>query len=412
MRDYKSYHNVFIHNVVGSFFRGVADYFKTEWFSRSQEIIISTYEKAVEHVRQRKQQGGENWVLKYPFILFDPSYDFEPEQYVGKLLDGYPHFRQDIASNMYGPKIYDDDKVVISPVLNRYQGTFDVTVWCSSVSELLDTRLLSFQFFGGLGRIIIPRSINGYFILPNEIKTYTYENPYTGESYILDWSSSKCEEILVKTISKDLGDLHFSFPFSVEPMLKLSGISDGSDKYGGSGDDIGEYRVTISIEWECSIPTHLVIHADKFPKRCHKIDINIGSGFQYVMKSKFPNNEIISTPTQILVSYLDDNESKYTRKDLIFKNNYMYIITQEDEDLIKSNKNSVEKSIFITLPETITNCEFLKVFYKFGELHRDYHWRLTPLNQVELLGFNLEILEKDDTIGISIYEEEPETKVL
>ena len=73
--------------------------------------------------------------------------------------------------------------------------------------------------------------------------------------------------------------------------------------------------MTISIEWECSIPTHLVIHADKFPKRCHKIDINIGSGFQYVMKSKFPNNEIISTPTQILVSYLDDNENKYTRKD-------------------------------------------------------------------------------------------------
>ena len=411
MREYTTYHNVFIHNVMGSFFRSIADFFRTEWFLRTNDIIISTYEKALEHYRQRKKEAGENWNPKYPFIVFDPGYDFEPEQYEGKFLHGYPHFRQDIGTYMYEPKIYEDDNVVISPVLNRYQGTFEVTIWCSSIYELLDTRLLAFQFFGGIGRVIIPKSVNGYFVLPNELKAYTYENPYTGESYQLDWNNSKCENRLIKTISKDPSDLYFTFPFSIEPFIKLSGISDGSDKYGGSGDDIGEHRLSISIEWEAALPTHLIICAEKFPIRCHKIDIDIGSGFQYVMESEFEGINILA-PHEIMVSYMDNDDSNYIRKDLVYKDNFIYIFTQDDYELVNNDAIlPTEKSIFIPIPETIENCELLKVYCKFGQLRRDYHWRLTPLNQIELLGFNLRGLEKDDLITIMIYEEDPGTLI-
>ena len=57
----------------------------------------------------------------------------------------------------------------------------------------------------------------------------------------------------------------------------------------------------------------------------------------------------------------------------------------------------------------IEDCERIKVYCKFGQLTRDYHWRLVPSNQIELLGFNLRGLEKDDLISIVIYEEDPGT---
>jgi len=408
MREYTVYHNVFIHNVFGSFFRSIADFFRTEWFGRSQDIIISTYEKAIEHVRKRRSEGGENWNVKYPFILFDPSYEFEPEPYDGKYLHGYPQFRRDIGSYMYGPKIYEDDNVMISPMLNRYQGTFDVTIWCSSVYELMDVRLIAYQFFGNIGRIIIPRTINGYFILPNSITTYSYSNPWTKEEYILDWNTTTCESVLIKTLSKTQDDLYFVFPFSIDPFIKLSGVSDGSDKYGGSGDEIGDHRLTMSIEWECSIPTHLVIAEDKLPTRCHKVDVDVGSEFEYVMSTD--DGDKIATPREMMVSYLDKETDDYTRKDLVFNDNFIYILTKEDIDLFTDTTiEASTKSVFIPLPDPIEDCEFLRVYCKFGILDRDYSWRYTSNNEVELLGFNLTGLGVGDIITISIYKEDPGT---
>ena len=51
------------------------------------------------------------------------------------------------------------------------------------------------------------------------------------------------------------------FPFYIRPYIKLTGVSDGSEKYGGSGDEISDYRLSVSMEWECSLPTHLIMLA-------------------------------------------------------------------------------------------------------------------------------------------------------
>ena len=409
MLEKRNSHYLYINNVMGNFIKGIADFFRTDWFPRCQRenIIISTYEKAVQHFEDRKAKGGENLSPKYPYIVFNPDLNFEPEPTAGKFFHGYPNFVNKYASKLYNPRIYQDDEVYIAPILNRYRGSFEMIMWCSSPYELIDYEAFIYQYFGGIDRIIYPKHIEGFIILPDEYLQYTYENPYIGVPRQLDWENSETEAILIKNINQNKQ----VFDFEITPWLKLTSVNDGSDKYGSAGDEIGDHRLIVNIEWECSLPTHLVLIAHKFPQMCHTIQMDITAGFHYIKVPRYVegiNDENINTDyfkisKEVISSYVDTTGAMHTAE-LIYDKMFQYIITEEDSAKLHKEDGSIADNIEITIPDHVVDCVQLQVYGKFGLLRRDFQWRLKSTNVIELVGFNLSKLEEGDVLSIVLYE--------
>jgi hypothetical protein len=256
------FHHYPINNTVSQFLKSLGDFFQEKWFNNSTDIVVSSFSKAVQHFRNRRKEAGDKVGIHYPFVSMDFSQDFEPDPQAGRFLHQYPNFMNRFSAELFRPDIYVDDNIKITPCWNRYRGRVEMSIFCSSVYEYMDYRFLVFQFWGGLDRIITPINVEGYIILPDEIITYTHDNPYTEEKYSIDWANSQADIYLVKNINKH----KMCFPFKITPYLKLVSVSDGTDKYGGSGDDVSEHILRVEFEWECYIPTHIVIEDKNYPK--------------------------------------------------------------------------------------------------------------------------------------------------
>lgn len=420
MQENQIFHHYYINNCIGSMIRGVADYFGTEFFDRTKEIVIATYEKGVQHWLQRKNNAGEKMAPKFPYLVFDPGLDFEPDPQAGRFFWGYPNFMGQFATKLFKPAIYEDENMLVAPILNRYKGRFDIIVWCSSVYELMDFRMLTFQMFAGQDRIIQPVNIDGYIVLPDELLAYTYDNPYTGVSYSLDWAQNKSEVILVKNINQN----RMVYPFTITPWIKMTSCDDGSEKYGGSGDEVSDHRMTISCEWECSLPTHLGLIATKQPefsqkpidaflKRDIKLGIDMTIGYEYSIPFKDPDTGVkvseAKIPSQIITTFAGTDSADSTSagteavwsEDVIYKDKYNYLITQEDYDLIHSTP---PQNFLVTLLEDVSDPYHVKIYGKFGPMMRDYHWRISSVGVIEFIGFNLGSLSVGDNIWFAFYE--------
>ena len=419
MQDNAIFHHYFINNSISALIRGIADYFGTEFFDRTKEIVIATYDKGVQHYIQRQKNAGEKMAPKFPYIVFDPGLDFEPDPQAGRFFWGYPNFMGQFASQMFRPAIYEDENILVAPILNRYKGRFDIIVWCSSVYEFIDLKIQTFQLFAGQDRIIEPVNIDGHIILPDELLAYTYENPYTGNSYTLDWVNNKSEVLLVKNINKN----KMVYPFQITPWIKLLSCDDGSEKYGGSGDEVSNHRLNISCEWECSLPTHVGLIAVKQPNYSQKpvnpflnrhvrfyMDTDIG--YEYSIPFLDPETRDV-VHTEKLSSHVfqtfvgsdstsTDISESVVWDDLVdYKSKYNYILTQTDDDLIHSDP---PQNFSVHLLEDVNDAYSLRIYGKYGPLLRDYHWRLTSSGVVEFLGFTLGLLKSGDTIWFAIYE--------
>jgi hypothetical protein len=391
------YYYYFINQVVGGFIRSMADFFGMELYDRTNEIVIGTYEKAIQHYKNRITEAGEKHAPKFPFISFDPGLDFEPEDRAGRFFYQYPSFENRLSAKSFGPIIYNDGNVQISPVLNRYRGTFEITVWCGSVYELIDLRILTYQFFGGLDRYIYPRNIEGYFILPEELVFYTYDNPYTGQEYQLDWTGSDLSQMLIKNINRN----KYVFPFTMTPYVKLTAVGDGAEKFGGADDTISEHRLLVSLEWECQLPTHLAFLSTSLPDPWHKIVfyIDAGAGYHRIQ----PGTEGI-IPMEEIISITDSTggaNATIKTVETRLKQAYNYILTQEDEDKINAGERI---PIALLEPLPAFDYVYLKIYAKYGPMTYGLHWELPDIQTVNLLGFNLTSLKKGDVIVISVYE--------
>ena len=274
---HRVYHIYYANGVLGSFFRGLASYFATELYPRTKEVVIGTYQKAIQHYTNLQNEAGEKYTPEFPFLTFDPTMEFEPEEVAGKFLYQYPNFLPGFAAKVFSPTIYEDANISIDPVLNRYKGRCELIIWCSSVYELIDLRVLTYQFFGGnVGRLVKPKSCQSYFIMPNELVFYSHTNPYQKTTYPLDWENNQRVDInLIKNINQN----RMVFPFLLEPSLKLEGISDASTKYGG--DTLSEEKLSLDISWECYIPTHLVlsVHNQSTSHRCCRFSMQVGKTY-------------------------------------------------------------------------------------------------------------------------------------
>jgi len=385
----KLYHHTYINGVMGSFFRGMADFFRTEFFPRTTEVVMATYEKAVVHYHNRIKNLGEQHSPQYPFVTFDPSLDFEPDPQGGRFLHGYPQFETTIGRDLNRNKIYEDDNISISPVLNRYKGRFELIIWASSVYEAIDYRVLSYQFFGGLDRYLRPANIEGYFVLPEELVLYNYDNLYTGENYDLDWANKTTAG---NKLIKNINQTKLCWPFSIHPMVKLTGITDGSEKYGG--DDLSESRLTLEMEWEAAIPTHLIFDVQKLPARAKNIVFQITSGFNYV-----PASDDLA-PDELMLSIMDSTSGEVTRVDANYEDAYNYVLTEDDANGLEDGDD-----IVIDIGSSVDMSELIKVYGRFGILKESYNFELEDGHNVVLIGDSIEGLITGDIITIVKYKE-------
>ena len=394
----KPYHYYFINNVFSSLIGGFGEFFKLELFPRSTELVISTYSKSVMHYRNRVSEDyNERHHPKYPFLTLDPGLDVEPKEVFGELQGNYPSFDVKYgAFGNYGPNLYEDENIVIAPVLNRYKGSLSLICWCSSIYEYMDYRILTYQFFGGVGRPIYPKVMRGYYVMPEELIYYTYDNPYTGVSYNIDWNNDTLVGgMMVKNINKN----KFVYPFEIRPWLTLTGCSDGVEKYGS--DDLSEHRLTIDMEWECSLPTHLIFHVKTEPAGINRTIFSIDTGFNYIKVDDYLDRKF---PDYRMMSIVDNVTGKTISKDLTFDFAYDYNI--DDRDIVKIENN---ENVTIRIPDlNVSTDEYWKfqVIGKYGELLNGYHWKISEPDTIELVSLNFDVFVEGDIVIVLVYKED------
>jgi len=390
------YHNLYVHSTFSNFIRTIADIFSTEWFSRTKDVVISTYEKSVERERNRKNDASEKYSPKFPYITLNFDLDMAPDEILGKQFYQFGGYCDYFSTKQWAPYIYQDDNTILSTNFNRYKGNIELIIWCSSIYELLDYKMLVFQKWGGLNRIFQPY-VEGYFVLPDEIKLYTYENPYTGESFKLDWDKSLTQEYLIRTINQN----KLVYPFGMNPMLKLISVDDGSEKYGNpSKDEISIYRMSIMIEWESWLPVNLVLLSDALPIPCHtfQLDLNVNYQWSGASSQLAEGSNPLTTPIHKLVTWWDQDSTSLGTAQLMWDRNYVYFLTAEDEATLRDEKN-----IYITLPVELDDCVYLNIFTRYGELTRDFCWQLSSESIVKLIGLNMTAFREGDIISFEIY---------
>ena len=392
----RTWHYTYINNVLGAFVRSMGDFFRSEVYPNTQEIVIGTYAKAVQHYKKRREEASEKGLFHYPALSLDPGiYDIEPEERAGKFFHNYPGFNTKFGAEITEPKIYEDDNLWIGAVLNRYKSRMELIVWCRSPYEVIDNRIRAFQYFGGLDRPIRPRGIESYFVLPTDIHYQRYTNRYTNETYVLDWSNSTAKNVLIKNMNKEA----FVYPFTLAPYVKLTGVTDGSERYGDSGtDDISEYRITLEMEWECNLPTHLVFFSNELPEAAF-VGFEITVGHQYVPATGGTTaDEIIDTHITL------DSTSQTTVSstiDLSFDKAYNYIVTSDDEQKITNDEKLV-----IDLEEPVDDIRKIRVFGRLGRLEADVQYTIENPLQLTIFGFAVDNISEGDLLTVMYYTSE------
>jgi len=391
-------HNLHVNNTYASFVRCLADGFSTDWFSRSKDVVISTYEKTVERERKRRRDASENYTPSYPYLTLNPEYEFAPDEQYGRNFYQYPGHMQAFGGMQWGPQIYEDENVNIGPNFTYYKGAFDVICWASSIYDLMDTRNTIFQYFGGEGRIIQP-SFEGYFILPDDIVFYEYNNPYTEQTYTLDWDNSIAETMLIRNINKN----KMVCPFVINPMIKLVSVTDGSEKYGNpSEDEIGDHRVIFNCEWNMWIPTSIVLVANTLPTPCKFFRLDLGVDFVYSPISEQAGKTITIPLHRFVTSMNTEDSTSLQTAQTTWGKSFMYTLTVEDVKKFAEGKN-----VDLNLPDTenITDCIYVDLYSRYGKLVEAFQWVLNGSRSIKLIGQNVmkTMWKTGDIISVEIY---------
>jgi hypothetical protein len=321
----------FIHNCFGSFFSGVLDWFADDFYQRFNYKVIGTYDKAVKFLNDRKQMGVDPSGQILPAISLDPMLDFSNEERGGRFLWQHRTLAPGIGMRLFKSIDLKDQDIVVTPVFSRYQGTFEITFWLSSVYELIDFRVALLQFCGGFNRWIRPQYFWSYLILPESIENYTNED---GEK--VSWSNTRAETIHVDTINKH----RLGHPLALDPIWKLDSFADASTKYGG--DQIAEYKLSASFTYEVNIPTYLVLSRGIDPK----ISLNFSIGKTY---TKYP----LISPFKILQSLSEIDKTK-TYVDDKFK-----IFTFTNQDLARTSITSTFSDNSVSYPSKIPDWNYI-----------------------------------------------------
>ena len=367
------YHITFIHGVFANYFNDVLEYFSTYLHPRFEYKIVSTYDKAVQYLKNQTESGREIDQPNLPALVLNPTGDFSlADANTGaKQLYRFPNFAPGFLKRLYDP-IYQDQHMLITPGFTRFKGEIELIMLLNSFYEYCDLRVLLIQIFAGLDRFIYPRWFNSYIILPDELINYRYTNEYTGVSYKINWFNSGGSTELIKTTNQN----ELVYPCTIKPIMKMTGMSDGSERY-GSTDRVAKWRLVTNIEYEVEFPTFLVLESDYLLEKL-ELEVRYGSTYSTYSAAEIPVNREttdfswnfgLDSTSDSEITDIDDTTAEIDiQTSYVFNTRYFHIITEEQAES--------ETDILITIPEQITDKKSLIVNSKSGNMHYGDHYMI------------------------------------
>lgn len=409
----ETYH--FIHNVFAHFFKDMLDWFSISIYPRFEYRVVGTYDKAVEYLQKVCQYDRETDKPVFPALILNPSGEFGPADANagGRQLWRYPNLAPTFIKRLYDP-VYRDANTLVNAAFLRVKGEFELIMLLNSFYEYCDVRLLLINMFGGLDRIIYPTFFSSFIILPESFINYRYSNPDTGLKYKIDWSGADATNKLVKSTARN----ELVLPLRIKPQIALTGLSDGSTKYGGA-DRMADWRLLATVNYEMEIPTYLIIESDYLAEN---IDLELRAGSAFSLNSEFgvepperrtllhshwnwgldetSNSQLVLDPKSISPIPIRGSDSTeeigvFDDGDYGFKTRYIHIITQSEID----STSDIE----ITLPETITNQKALLVYTKFGQLDYGDDYYLKSGGTILVIRKDETELEVDMVLELYVY---------
>lgn len=396
-------HSFFIHTAFGHFFNDTLEFFSTYLYPRFEWTVVGTFDKAVEYIKKKnKLSGREGDKPNLPALVLNPSGEFglADANTGARNLYRFPNLAPKFNMRMYYP-IYQDSNLIMSPGFTRVKGEFELIMLCNSFYEYTDMRIFLIQIFGGPDRYITPRWFNSFIILPEELVNYTYTNSETGETYQVDWTGAGAVTELIKTTAKN----KLVFPTTIQPLYKMIGMSDGSEKYGGT-DKLAEWKLTVSVEYEVEIPTFVFLQSEYLAENAN---FDFGYGSAYSSNADYgaikpPINE--DTVESSWDSGLEDQENSLVdlpdeadsvrRKEYILENRYYHEITAAEADSTSD--------ILVELPYELDPNDKIKVNGKRGYLKRGNHYKIeNPRTHIRIIVAHVD-LDEGDIIELYIYK--------
>lgn len=409
----ETYH--FIHNVFAHFFKDMLDWFSVSIYPRFEYRVVGTYDKAVEYIQKNCQYDRETDKPIFPALILNPSGEFGPADASagGKQLWRYPNLAPTFIKRLYDP-VYRDANTLVNAAFLRVKGEFELIMLLNSFYEYCDIRLLLINMFGGLDRIIYPTFFSSFIILPESFINYRYSNPYTGVNYKIDWSGADATNKLVKSTARN----ELVLPLRIKPQISLTGLSDGSSRYGGA-DRMADWRLLATVNYEMEIPTYLIIESDYLAEN---IDVELRAGSAFSLNSDFgvnppesrtlihshwnwgldetSNSQLVLDPKSISPIPIRGSDSTaevgiFDVGDYGFKTRYIHIVTHAEID----STSDIE----IALPETITNQKALLVYTKFGQLDYVDDYYLKSGGTILVIRKDVTELEVDMVLELYVY---------
>lgn len=368
-RNPNRYHYSYIHNVFASFYKDVLEYFAGYLQPRFEYTVVSTYDKAVEFITKKDQYDREIDRPDLPALILNPSGDFGISENGGKQMWRFPNLAPALIKRLFTP-VYQDSNMLITVGFSRFKGEIEIISLLPSVYEYMDTKVLFTQIFGGENRYIYPQYFDSVIIIPDALYNYTYTNQYTGVHYKINWDSAGATQQLIKTTNQN----EYVLPVHIKPIFKLTGMSDGSEKYGGT-DKLASWRFVANIEYEVEMPTYMILESDYLAENI-QMTIKFGSAYSAYSNHQPPiNRNITKTSWDWGLDETSNSEIDLDRdttceieyvKHLVFKTRYYHIVT--------ASEAASKTNIYITLPETILDKDNLLVNSRYGTMNYGDHY--------------------------------------
>ncbi len=391
------YHYEFVHNALGAFYKDTLDYFADYLYPRFNYKTMGTYHKAVEYLKEKQNLGREMDKPNLPAIILNPSGDFNFSENGGRQFHRFPNLAPGIIDRLYDP-IYQDENMKVTPGFSRLKGEIELIILLNSIYEYIDLRFFLLQIFNGPDRKIYPRYFNSFIIIPDELYNYQYTNEYTGVTYKINWPSAGVTKELIKTTNQE----EYIYPVTIKPWYVLTSMTDASTKYGGT-DNLSDWRLSVTIEYEIEIPSYLILKSDYLAKNLN-LNIKFGSAYSAYPEYQPPQTRIINTyswetgldSTSDSDIELDSTAYISYEKTVEYKTRYYHIITQYEAD---STSN-----IIISIPEIIDDNQLILINSGSGLLSYGDHYIIDESGTLlEIKIENVE-LETGKIIEMYIYE--------
>jgi hypothetical protein len=368
----------FIHNVFANFFKDTLDFFSSCLYDRFEYRVVGTYDKAVEYINKQCEYGRETDKPMLPALVLNPSGEFAPADANsgGRQYWRYPNLAPTMIKRLF-KAIYKDENLIVNAGFLRIKGEIELIMLLNSFYEYCDLRLLFINMFGGMDRIIYPLYFTSFIILPESFVKYEYRNPYTGKHYNIDWAGASASDLLVKTTATN----ELVLPLRVKPQYALTSLADGSNRYGGT-DNIAEWKLTASINYEIEIPNYLIIESDYLAEEAD-VEIQYGSAYSVSNDYAPPDSKILynfawdwglneqtNTPDKLdpLVASDATCEISFVG-DYRYYTRYFHVVTAAEAALCDSTSN-----LEISLPEQIIDPKILLVNSRDGQLVYGDHY--------------------------------------